>query len=663
MLQYTGSLAKLGLPDAVTRWCFQSEVAERLKKLHEFLHQVKFAIGRWKDLRCKVDRFGATAPTLLSLGQDTEDPACAGKIGHLRATLASLPQLVALNRAISAAGDLGLQRWVDAIIVGDIPADQAADTFDRTVHERLAENLIRKNPCLADFSRLGIEGCRERFKKLDREIMQQAPLWVAASCTTRAVVRGISTGRVAELTEMGLIRHEIQKQTRFCRIRELVRRAGLSLQALKPCFMMSPLSVAQFLPAGGFQFDLVIMDEASQVKPEDALGAAARAKQLVVVGDRNQLPPTSFFDRLGDEQTPEEIETFLDNSESILDVAAKSFPSRRLKWHYRSQHESLITFSNERFYDGELVVFPSPTRDAGTLGVHFHFVDSGRFTGGCNPAEADIVARAVVEQAKSGTNESVGVGTLNAEQQSAIEDRLDAICSQDAEAIAAVQRLRDHADPLFVKNLENLQGDERDIIFISCTYGPDPLTGKVFNRFGPMNGAQGWRRLNVLITRARRRVEVFSSMRSGDIHASLESDTDSDRRSLSSLRGYLEFAETGRIRDPGTGTERGADSMFEIAVARVVRATGLEVVAQVGVAGFFIDMGVLKPGSTDEFLFGIECDGATYHSSKSARDRDRLREEIIVARGWRLYRIWSTDWFTNQHAEEERLRRFIATLV
>jgi len=359
------------------------------------------------------------------------------------------------------------------------------------------------------------------------------------------------------------------------------------------------------------------------------------------------------------DEVPEDEETLLDGTESVLEVAMKAFSNvRRLKWHYRSQHESLIAFSNEKFYDGELIVFPSPVSDTEELGVQFTYVPGATFVGGCNPVEADHVAKAVAEHAKKYPGQTIGVGTFNLSQREAIQDRLDAICSNDADARHAIESMLKHSDPLFIKNLENLQGDERDVIFISYTYGPDPATGKVLNRFGPINSEHGWRRLNVLVTRAKKRVRVFSSIMPEDIHGGADRS-----RGLNSMRDYLKYAQTGLLVDPGTITNRLPDSPFEIAVGRVVRNLGLEVVPQVGVAGYFIDIGVLKPGSKVDYLMGIECDGATYHSAKSARDRDRLREEVILKRGWKLHRIWSTDWFLNQHAEERRLTHAIRSLL
>ncbi len=239
-----------------------------------------------------------------------------------------------------------------------------------------------------------------------------------------------------------------------------------------------------------------------------------------------------------------------------------------------------------------------------------------------------------------------------------IEELLDKICERDPQVQLAIDRLREKHESLFIKNLENLQGDERDVIFISYTYGPDQQSGQVMNRFGPINGPAGWRRLNVLITRARRRVEVFASLRPSEIRGGPDRP-----RGVNAFKDYLEYAMTGNLPERGSMTGRPPDSPFEVAVSRAVESLGLEPVPQVGVAGYYIDLGVRERGGNGDFLLGIECDGATYHASKSARDRDRLREEVIRSRGWELHRIWSTDWFLNQQHEEARLQKRLAEII
>jgi transcription elongation GreA/GreB family factor len=438
----------------------------------------------------------------------------------------------------------------------------------------------------------------------------------------------------------------------------LLKRAGRALQELKPCFMMGPLSVAQYLEQGYLKFDLVVMDEASQLRPEEALGAVARGSQLVVVGDPKQLPPTNFFDRIidsADDEDEDEAPAAISGMESILDICQQLFtPVRSLRWHYRSQHESLIAFSNHHFYKN-LIVFPSPYAKNPGLGVKYRYVKGGSYKDRQNMPEAQRLVDAVLEHMIKRPDESLGVVTLNQTQRSLIEEMLDKKLKGFEEGANFMSRWEAEGWPFFVKNLENVQGDERDVIFISATFGRAPGTDKVRQNFGPISRPDGWRRLNVLFTRSKRRIELFTSLTPEDIIV--------DERTplgTKALRDYLDFAKRGVLVTTDEG-ERDPDSDFEVSVAAVATALGYEVKPQLGVAGFFIDMAIRNPDRPGEFLAGIECDGATYHSGFSVRDRDRIRQEILESLGWRgrIHRIWSTDWFYNPRREIERLQNFL----
>jgi len=625
-------------------------------KLSEFvgrLRRITDLRGQWDGHRRRLGDFGELDDSWLAWDSGHDSPGgLSGSVSHLLDRAEDVAPWASFMMLIGQCRAAGLSPIVDAMLRGLAP-DRMADTYRLTVLQRVADHEVSLEPCLSQFSRQTIEAARASFQRSDRQSQVLNRDLVAHEVARRQAPSGVTRGRVRELTEMGLISHEIQKQTRFCRVRDLMRRAGRSVQALKPCFMMSPLSVAQFIDPTSLKFDLVIMDEASQIRPEDALGALMRADQMVVVGDPKQLPPTSFFDFGGDEVDDDEA-TIVDNTESILEVAMKTCqPVRRLRWHYRSRHENLIAFSNDRFYDGDLIVFPSPTNRSGLLGVSLEFVEGGVFKDRRNLPEAVAVADAVIRHAIEFPGESLGIGTFNISQAELIADLIDKRCGSDPQAREAIDAISGEHEPLFIKNLENLQGDERDVIFISYTYGPDAASGRVFNRFGPINSDGGWRRLNVMVTRARSRVRVFASFRPEDINVGPQSS-----RGVVAFRDYLRFAQTGRLPEQAIMTGKAPDSPFEVAVARVVESMGLQAVPQVGVAGYFIDIGVRHPDSGD-FILGIECDGATYHSSLSARDRDRLREEVIRSRGWNLHRIWSTDWFWQQGFEIERLRAAI----
>ena len=524
-------------------------------------------------------------------------------------------------------------------------------------YQCLANEVYKEQSGLAERSGHEQTALQAQFSKYDNKLKELQRKRVASLATQRKVPAGTSGARVASYSEDYLLHHEIKKKSRNISIRNLVSRAGEAMQAYKPCFMMSPMAVAKYISPDSLRFDLVIMDEASQVKPEYALSCFARGKQVVVVGDPKQLPPTSFFERSvandgnlwdGDDGN------IVDESESILDAVGSQFPNRQLRWHYRSRHESLIEFSNHKFYDSNLVVFPSPWSDSKEYGIKFNYVENGRFLKSVNVPESHAVVAAIREHLIAQTAvrankdiESLGVVAMNSKQREQIEADLEAAVSADSVFRAAYEKDSQSEDPLFIKNLENVQGDERDVIFISFTYGPQEKgSTSVPQRFGPINGASGWRRLNVLFTRSKKRIQVYSSMTANQILL-----TENSSLGVKSLKGYLEFAQTGRLVGQTGVAEGEPDSDFEIAVMGALAKEGFECVAQVGVAGFFIDIAVRDPGMPGRYLMGIECDGATYHSSKSTRDRDRVRQSVLEGLDWRIRRIWSTDWFKHPVAE------------
>jgi very-short-patch-repair endonuclease len=551
--------------------------------------------------------------------------------------------------------EMGLIKLVKIVEEGDIDIRQVEDAYKAGIFDVLAREILREQPELERFSGRSQEAIQDKFKDYDNRLKELQCEQAAWKIDQTVVPRGDRGVRVSGHTERFLLEHEASKKTRHIPIRQLLHRASGALVALKPCFMMGPMSVAQYLPPGQIEFDLVVMDEASQIKPQDALGAIARGAQLVVVGDPKQLPPTSFFDRVIDDD--EEDPTAIEESESILDATLPMFPARRLRWHYRSQHESLIAFSNHSFYDGTLVLFPSPYKAADNYGVKYSRVPRGCFVNRRNMEEAKIISEAVREHFRHRSGESIGVVAMSAEQRIQLERSIETLAKEDAVFQQWLEEDASSQEPLFIKNLENVQGDERDVIFVSMTYGPQTPGGRVFQRFGPINSDVGWRRLNVLFTRSKRRMHIFSSMGSEDIIAD-----PTRKRGVHALRDFLAFCETGILHKTVREEDRPPDSDFEIAVMAALRDEGFDCVPQVGVAGFFIDVSVLDPGNPGNYLMGIECDGATYHSSKSARDRDRLKQTVLERLGWRIRRIWSTDWFKNPHAELQPIIRELNAL-
>jgi very-short-patch-repair endonuclease len=455
---------------------------------------------------------------------------------------------------------------------------------------------------------------------------------------------------------MGVLNGEIARKRGHMPLRRLFKMAGHAVQAIKPVFMMSPLSVAQFLEPGALEFDMLVIDEASQIEPVDALGAVARCKQLVVVGDDRQLPPTRFFSRMTTEIVADEEsddEAFVAGAsdvESILSLCvAKGMPQTMLRWHYRSRHQSLIAVSNQQFYKSGLFIVPSPYTATAGIGLRFNHVPTGVFESGgarVNREEAKVIARAIMSHAKTTPQLSLGVAAFSLQQKIAIQDELELLRREHPEAEAF---FTEHpTEPFFIKNLENVQGDERDVIFISVAYARN-ASGYLPMKFGPVSRDGGERRLNVLISRAKLRCEVFSSITSDDI------DLERGKgKGVVALKVFLGYAETGRL-SLASRTDRELDSPFELEVKQALEAKGFTVHPQIGIAGFFIDLAILDDDQTGRYLLGIECDGITYHSSRSARDRDRLRQAVLEDHGWILHRVWSCDWFRQPQVEIQKI--------
>ncbi len=547
--------------------------------------------------------------------------------------------------------DLGMKEFGARIDDGEIVADEASDRFLMAYYEELVREIYRRFPRLAEFDGASHESVLKQFRKLDRQRLELAVHEVAL-----AHFQGLPSGD-GSAGEMKVLRHEMKKKRRHMSVRRLLREAGHVVQAVKPVFMMSPISVAQFLEPGFLEFDLLLIDEASQVLPVDALGAIARCKQIVVVGDDRQLPPTSFFSRIAnddieDEDAADDFQT--GDLESILALCeAQGVPQRMLQWHYRSRHQSLIAVSNHEFYESRLFVVPSPMLDGGELGLRFHFVPDGVFDRGgsaTNRIEARSIADAVMQRAREYPDKSLGVGAFSVKQRDAILDELE-LRRREAPELESFFATGGN-EPFFVKNLENIQGDERDVIYISIGYAKD-AAGNMSMGFGPLSRDGGHRRLNVLITRAKERCEVFSSITARDIDLNRTKS-----RGTQALKTFLTYAESGSLGITET-TGRDFDSDFEMQVCRAIESCGYQLEPQVGDAGLFVDLAVIDPDVPDRYLIGIECDGASYHSARSARDRDRLRQQILEDRGWIMHRIWSTDWFKRP---DEQLRKTLAAI-
>ncbi len=555
------------------------------------------------------------------------------------------------------ASELNLTEFVELLEKKRIKPDELTDYYAYCCYSTITREAFRNIPELGRFTGLKHNQIRDEFKRLDREIISLRGKAIAYACSRKATPSpGRSGARVDERTEMVLLNYLMPQQRPRMPVRKILSRAGGSIQALKPCFMMGPQAVAQYLTPGVIKFDLVIMDEASQLKAEEALGAIARGGQLVVVGDPKQLPPTSFFSRMSLDGDSSDEQFTTTDAESILDVCSSHFrPTRSLRWHYRSQHHSLIAFSNQSFYRGNLIIFPSPYGQGGKLGVRAVYLADAIYENQTNLREANRVVEAVVEHIATRPNESLGIVTLNIKQRDLIAELLE----ERLKSVRGADSYRDHwaveGQPLFVKNLENVQGDERDAIVISTTFGKPAGSSAVRQNFGPISRQGGWRRLNVLFTRAKKSIAIYTSLRPEDI---VMDGTTPD--GTKALRNYLEYARTGSLTTYEE-TDREPDSDFEISVMDMLKLRGYEVTPQLGVAGYRIDIAVKHPDAPGSYLAAIECDGASYHSALSVRDRDRIRQEILESLGWRgrIWRIWSTDWFRTPRQETEKLISFL----
>ncbi|QQS55730.1 MAG: DUF3320 domain-containing protein [Candidatus Competibacteraceae bacterium] len=601
-------------------------------------HYYQLAIQR---LDCRNGMLSPTRP-------DSDWRTHASVVASMLENLDTLSQQIAFNHYASELTDAGLD-WL-LRIARDWP--HAGTHLEAILLHAYFDTLIRKAYEERAPIRYFDGGKHEldigQFRDLDRTLLKLNRIKLASQHWENLPH---STGG----GQLGVLAREFEKKARHLPIRKLMTRAARAIQAIKPVFMMSPLSIASYLPPGSVSFDLVVFDEASQVKPVDALGAIARGRQLVVVGDSKQLPPTRFFDAMiGDGDEDEEIESATADMESILGlIVSRGAPQRMLRWHYRSRHDSLIAVSNHEFYNDRLVIFPSPHAERNHLGLVFRPLPDTAYDRGktrTNPLEAKAVAEAVLDHARQRPDLTLGVAAFSSAQTQAILDHLELLRRRDS---TCEDFFNQHPhEPFFVKNLESVQGDERDVIFISIGYGKT-AEGYVAHNFGPLNGEGGERRLNVLITRARLRCEVFTNLRHDDIDLAR-----TQSRGVAALKTFLKYAETGVLDVPRpTGGE--ADSPFEEAVMQAIASHGHQLHAQVGSGGFFIDLAVLDHEQPGRYLLGIECDGATYHSSRSARDRDRLRQQVLEGLGWRIHRIWSTDWFTYPDRE---LRKALAAI-
>jgi hypothetical protein len=579
---------------------------------------------------------------------------------RIEAMRGSLDRFDEWARITHIAGELegnGLGSLITMLDAGDLSPEHAENEFLYATAEARWEEARLALPGMNELAYLDRHALVDAFRGLEAARLTETRLLVRAKHLAQ-----LPTGASGQ---MGFLRGEMAKKRRHRPIRQIMKAAGQMVQRIKPVLLMSPISIAQYMPPEAAEFDLLVIDEASQVRPEEALGAIARCRQIVVVGDQKQLPPTSFFDRIAgsddvdvDQEAEEEIRTATATEmESVLTLCeARGLNPAMLEWHYRSRDPSLIMVNNAEFYENRLILPPSPVQNDPDYGLAFQrvpgvYTSRSRGTGrpGTNRIEAETVARAVAEHARTHPDLSLGVVAFSKAQSDMLTEVFEIARRQDEFLDDFLREGR--SEDFFIKNIENVQGDERDVILISVGYGPSEPGGRLTSMsFGPVNGEGGERRLNVLFSRARIRCIAFCSFDPNDIDTNRTS-----RDGPRVLKRFLEFARSGQIAQ-AQATGELPDSPFESDVAGVIRRLGYPCDHQVGAAGFRIDLGVRHPEQPGRYILAVECDGATYHSALWARERDRLRQDVLEGLGWRFHRIWSTDWFHRRSAEVERLR-------
>jgi len=545
----------------------------------------------------------------------------------------------------------GLGSFFEKLVEQKIPSSQLIDSFRRGAYQEWINNLYVEDSRLGRFRRENHEQLISDFNGLDKNLIHLTSSMVIEAANSRKPQDILIQ---ANDSEAAILMREAAKKRCLMPIRTLMQKIPNLLVKLKPCLLMSPISVSQFLSPESAHFDLVLFDEASQIVPEDAIGSIYRGKTLVVAGDNKQLPPTSFFQKSlmdnveWDQVNDEDFEVF----DSILDECLGiGLPVKTLRWHYRSKHEDLIAFSNHQFYDDALITFPAAKAKHESLGVKLVYVPNGIYDRGGNrdnPVEAEKIASLVFEHFTNFPKKTLGVVTFSIAQMKAVEEAIDRQLKVRPEFDKFFKE--DRLEGFFVKNLENVQGDERDVIFFSVCYGYDQ-TGEMTMNFGPLNKPGGERRLNVAVTRAREKVVIVTSIKSADIAP------DAKAQGVQTLRNYIEYAEKGPIILDMPYQQAGAyESHLDEDVASEIQKLGYEVVPQVGCSGYKINIGVIDPVNSGCYLMGVECDGVTYRSSSSARDRDRLREQVLKGLGWCIHRVWSPSWVARRDSEVKRLK-------
>lgn len=593
---------------------------------------------------------------LVQVGGEPFEDATFGslrdELAYLQEQVPTLQRRVQFNSQLQLVQDTLCEEYVENFVNEEYDPENLVPGFKHQFYTLWLKSVYSQTG-LSSFNSEQFERYLNEFRQLDKTQQELGKIEIQHKILSRRPSLSLDHATDAEQV---IVKREAKKQQQHKPLRQLFDEAGDFITQLTPCFMMSPLSVAQYLKPDAIEFDTVIFDEASQVMPHDAISSIIRADQAIIAGDSKQLPPTSFFSTNID--PTDDVRVDLD---SILEEASAVLPEKRLRWHYRSRDSELIAFSNHQYYSNSLQTFPD--NDQGTeTGVIFEYVSDGVYDRGGsqrNEIEAERVVDLIESHAKNHADKSLGVVAFSQSQQDAIRDKLEER-SRSNRVLKSFVNQSDVLDEFFIKNLETVQGDERDRMVFSIGYGPDQ-NGKLSMNFGPLNTSGGERRLNVAITRARESVTVVSSIQPEDIDL-----TRTNSAGVEGLKKYLQYAKDGEevlARDQQVSGTLQFDSQFEEAVYNTLTERGLDVVTQVQSAGYSVDLAIKHPEKTGTFILGIECDGAAYHSSKTARDRDRTRQAILEDLGWTIHRIWSPDWISNTDREVQRIEDKINSLI
>lgn len=570
-------------------------------------------------------------------------------ISQMKNNIGDIDKIASYNNSVYKLKELGLRDIIKLIGKFRYDYKYLVDLFSFTYFDHLINYAYEAYPELNEFKKYKATRLVEMFKELDIKIMVENIKFILSKhWETMPKINDQSK-------EMSIIRRELQKKRNHMPVRKLISRSSNSIVKIKPVFMMSPLSIAQYLAPNEVMFDIVIFDEASQVKPVEAFGALLRAKQIVVVGDSKQLPPTSFFDRVTnkfDEVSDEDYE--ISSMESILSLLlAKNVKERTLEWHYRSRHQSLINFSNHAFYDDKLKTFPSVYESDENLGLVYKYNPDTAYDRGktsTNPLEAKDVITYAFEQAKKNPHLTMGVAAFSISQTEVLLKEFERQLKLNTDPdIRAYFSSNNDEDPFFIKNLENVQGDERDIILISIGYGYD-ANKKLTMDFGPINKNDGERRLNVLITRAKEKCVVFSNIKGSDINLAKTNSS-----GVEALKNFLQYAE-GRTNLTSTNDQED-EALFIQLLDNKLKQYGYHTDLKVG-ASVGIDIAIFDT-EFNRFICGIETDFGAYKTIKSTTDRERIRQNVLRSLGWKVYHIWSNDYYRNAKVELESIFNFI----